>query len=1193
MRRSNPELPPAVLAPAPASRRRGALRLFLLALCLCTAWVPEASAQLIRVEVVPRERTIAIGETRSMTAIGTFQGGQRIDITDDALWASSNPRVATVTRNRGQVTAVAPGTAFISASVGALSSRDARLDGRVTVPARVVRIRIEPREVALPVGFMRSLNAIATFNDNSEADITNRVDWASSDASIVRVSNAAGTKGEITTLRQGVESVSATDPTTGISSSSSQESTTVTVLGRIASITITPASEELSAGQIRTFSARAVLEDGSTFGLSRRTMLWSSSDSRIATVSNEPSRAGEVTARAPGVVVLSAVHAETGILATPSTITILDRLVSIAIEPVDRRLDVGEVKSMTAIGTFADGKEREVSDDVTWTSTDARVASISNSPGSRGKITGVRSGVAFISARFITGVTSSATDGDARVRVVSPLASLRVAPSATRLPVGFTASLDAIARFQDGTEDDVSSKVVWSSSNSAIASVSNEIDAQGDVTAHGLGAAVIGVLDLQTGISSTVSGGDSTINVGGQVVNLFVSPPEEQLSVGETRRYQVRAVLEDDSTFNLSRRSLEWSSSNVGVASIGNDVDEAGLVRGLDIGETQIGAFHPATGLTAEPGILTVRGAIVALRVSPRDRRILVGETKSMSATATFSDGTTGEVTDEVTWVSSDLGAVTVSNEQGSRGRITGVSPGLSFISVRASNGVTSTTGAADSRIRVSGSLVRIQILPREAPLAAGFARALEAEGTFSDGSVGDITNDVEWTSSNPGIVRVSNEKGAEGEVTALVDGTAIVTARDPATNISSTPTGGDVTVAVGGRVVQLGVNPSTDTIPIGISRRFSTRATLDNGSAFVVARGSVQWASSDPAVATVSDDPDNAGTVAAVDTGEVDISAVHVPSGLATAAFDANALVTVPGRMVGIEVRPQELGLFVGSADRLSAFAILSDGRAVRLGRGVQFISSNPGVATVSNASGARGDAIGIQQGVTSVSVVHPESGLASSTTDGDATLVVVGTPDFVRVEGGNRTMRTGNRGRLRAFGVAARPDTPASDPELIEVEMTDAVEWRSTDPTVVRIEENQAIAVGLGTAIVSARDPVSGVSSTSSGRNASFRVVAKLKRLRLQPGAVRTRVGATRLRSFEVIGSYSDGARLDITRDVEFAITDPGVAGISNTRGSEGQVTPVAPGRTTVTAIEPVTGVELGRAGRVVVKAEKSRKR
>jgi hypothetical protein len=288
---------------------------------------------------------------------------------------------------------------------------------------------------------------------------------------------------------------------------------------------------------------------------------------------------------------------------------------------------------------------------------------------------------------------------------------------------------------------------------------------------------------------------------------------------------------------------------------------------------------------------------------------------------------------------------------------------------------------------------------------------------------------------------------------------------------------------------------------------------------------------------------------------------------------------------MVALELRPPELGLFVGTADRLNAFGILSDGRAVRLGRGVQFISNNPGVATVSNASGARGDVTGIQQGVATVSAVHPESGL-SSTTGGDATLIVVSAPQTVRVEGGNRSMRTGDRRRLRAFGVAPRPDTPASDPEFVEVEMTDAVEWRSTDPAVIQVADSLATAVGLGNAIVSARDPVSGVSSTTSGRNASFRVIAKLKRLRLRPPRIRTRVGATRRRSFEAVGFYSDGARLDITPNVDFAIGDPAIAEIENTRGSRGEVVPIARGRTTVTASEPVTGIEVGRPGRVIVR-------
>src|SRR5262249_58425342 len=150
------------------------------------------------------------------------------------------------------------------------------------------------------------------------------------------------------------------------------------------------------------------------------------------------------------------------------------RLTSIQVPPQNRRIDVGATRSMQAIGTFSDGQTRDLTQQVTWSSSDPNVARVSNDPGQRGRVTALAPGTVHIAAASSTGITSTGTGGDATVRVPADLISIQITPSVNRLPIGLELSLTATGTFNDGSTDDISNSVTWSSNAPLIPSVRND-----------------------------------------------------------------------------------------------------------------------------------------------------------------------------------------------------------------------------------------------------------------------------------------------------------------------------------------------------------------------------------------------------------------------------------------------------------------------------------------------------------------------------------------------------------------------------------------------------------------------------------------------------------------------------------------------------------------------------------------------
>jgi len=169
-----------------------------------------------------------------------------------------------------------------------------------------------------------------------------------------------------------------------------------------------------------------------------------------------------------------------------------------------------------------------------------------------------------------------------------------------------------------------------------------------------------------------------------------------------------------------------------------------------------------------------VNPTLTSLAVSPTSASIVESQTQQLTATGTYDDGSTKDLTGTAGWTTSDSTLATVS-----KGGL--VTAAASITSPPGSATITATSGTltATSAITVNtGPLTAIVISTTTPNPAAGTTVVFKALGTYSGSSTQqDITSLVTWSSSNTAVI--STISGGSGAVlsTATSASTTDVTA--------------------------------------------------------------------------------------------------------------------------------------------------------------------------------------------------------------------------------------------------------------------------------------------------------------------------------------------------------------------------------------------------------------------------------
>ena len=482
---------------------------------------------------------------------------------------------------------------------------------------------------------------------------------------------------------------------------------------------------------------------------------------------------------------------------------------SIAISQPSAEMEVGETLSLKATVSPSNASY----DGFTWTSTNPKVASVSES----GLVSALSEGNTTITV--MTG-GKTATCLVTVVKGFVAVTSVDLNKTTLAMVEGDTETLKATVSPDDATDK----TVTWSSSNDEVATVKD-----GTITAVMEGEATI-----------TAKAGDLTASckVTVQGVKIELKPSTLDICVGDET--DIEACLEPAE----AKVKITWESTDPSIVS----VNDKGHVKALIPGDATICAATEK-GRTAFCKV-HVRSKMNSVTITAAEGKneVNIGETLQLTATVNPAD-IPGM---EMEWKSSDTSVATVDAD----GLVTAKSRGTVTISVTVKNGPETKT--ATYEIKILQPVTSITVTPTTFELFVGDVIEIGKDLVIKVEPADADYSGFKYTASTPGIISVS-----QGKITGAKAGTVTLTITPVKANPKNLKAECKITVKA--RVEGVSIQGG-NTRTIQVKKTVQLKATVTPSNA----NQEVTWSSSDSKIATV----DEKGLVTGVKAGTVDITA-------------------------------------------------------------------------------------------------------------------------------------------------------------------------------------------------------------------------------------------------------------------------------------------------------------------------------
>ena len=794
----------------------------------------------------------------------------------------------------------------------------------------LVSIQVAPATPSIVAGTTQQFTATGSYSDGSTKVISG-ANWLSSSGTVATINLsglAAGVGAGTTTISAASGGITGT--------------TILTVTNPLQSITVSPATATVDPNAQQQFTATGNYTFGSPQDITS-SVTWSASTGASITAG------GLATASTPNATVT--IMATLGSISGTAILTVTNPLKSIAITPAAPSIAVSFTQQFTAIGTYADNSTQVLTSSVTWASSKTNFATISNSPGTQGVATGVSPGATVITATD----TVSGKIGTATLTVTNAtLVSIAVTPQSPIITLGSQQQFKATGTFTDNSTADITNLVNWTTSDPTT------------ITIVGSGLATgVGVTNSPVTITATLSpgtpGSTTATVIPPTLTSIAITPDkttaDRTLAQGTSRHYVATGTETNGSTVNITFDPLAtWTSSDPTIATVGQ---HTGFVTAKAVPSPH----NPVTITVAYSGssvtgtlLLDVTNAIpTSVTVTPVTATVPVGGIQVFSATATFNDSSTQDVSNDASWVSSDTTVATVTP---STGRTTAIKPGSATI--------TATFGgqSATAQLNVStATLQSIAVTPAQTLLAPASTLLYQAFGTYSDNTTQNLTLLATWSSSDVGVVTITPNSGI---ATGFNRGTATITASYQQPGQPSAITSNLANVVVSAfPLASITISPATASVPFGVSVPFVATGKFSDGSTQLLTTN-VLWSTGQPSVATISNVLPSQGRATGIAPGQTPITAVF-------ASIAGNATLNVTNATIqSITIAPTNSHAPVGSLVNFTATGRFSDSSTADLTSQVTWSSSNVKVAIIQS----NGQAITAGTGVTSISATFTQDG-------------------------------------------------------------------------------------------------------------------------------------------------------------------------------------------------------------------------
>ncbi|WP_263352211.1 Ig-like domain-containing protein [Acidicapsa acidisoli] len=585
---------------------------------------------------------------------------------------------------------------------------------------------------------------------------------------------------------------------------------------------------------------------------------------------------------------------------------------------------------------------------------------------------------------------------------------------------------------------------------------------------------------------SGCGGPKAILSTSPQIEQLKVTPTASSIALGQTANFAATAILTDGSSKDETN-SVTWTSSNGGVASI----DATGHATSVSPGNaTIVATLH---GVTSAASLTVSKAAMVNIAVTPSSSSLASGTSIQLKATGTFTDLSTQDVTNAVTWKTSDPGIAAVS----SAGLAASISMGK--VSITASAG--SVSGSSQLTV-TAATLVAISLNPSGITVPAGITAQFTAQGTYSDGSVRDLTSAVSWSSSPQGIASINSS----GSATGVKVGTAAIAAQ--LGGVSGTST---LTVSAA-QLKSISISSGSFTIPLGNVEQMTATGTYTDGSTHDLTN-SVSWSSASAAIVSVN----SSGSVTGLKLGTAAIDArLGGMTGTSTLTVSA-------AQLKSISISSGSLTIPLGNVEQMTATGTYTDGSTHDLTNSVSWSSASAAIVSVNSS----GSVTGLKLGTAAI-----DARLGGMT--GTSTLTVSAAQlKSISISSGSLTIPLGAVEQMTATGTYTDGSTR---------DLTNSVSWSSASAAIVSIGSGgSAKASALG------KTDVSAMSSKIRGDATVTVSPAALSSIAVSPSNPAVPLG--RGVQLAAIGSFTDGSTQDVTGSVTWAVNDDSIVSVKST--------------------------------------------
>jgi uncharacterized protein YjdB len=329
-----------------------------------------------------------------------------------------------------------------------------------------------------------------------------------------------------------------------------------------------------------------------------------------------------------------------------------------------------------------------------------------------------------------------------------------------------------------------------------------------------------------------------------------------------------------------------------------------------------------ASAVPPAPPVLT------SIALGPTDAAAVDPQaTLQITATGTYDNGSTADVSAVVTWSSDTANVATID----ATGILTGIAEGTT--NVTATDGDVTGTEAV---MVTNGGVVSVEIVVAHSMLAKGETSQLTAVVTNKDGS--HPSAPPMWATSDPSV-----DIDPTGYITAVSIGSANITASEG--GVTSAPATITVTAA---ELTTLAITPAAPHVALGFTATLAADGLYTDGTH--VDPATVMWSSDETQYATVAN-----GVVTPIAVG---MATIHAHVG----ALDATTVVSVSAAtLVSIAVTPNPASVVPTGTIALTATGTFSDATTLNITQNTAWQSTaNATVSTTGTRGIVTGGAVG-----------------------------------------------------------------------------------------------------------------------------------------------------------------------------------------------------------------------------------------